>query len=41
MEQFRQGQIDASINLFDEALALDPRVEPYLWQRGLSLFYGT
>lgn len=33
MDEFRQGKIDSSIALFDEALALDARLEPYLWQR--------
>jgi hypothetical protein len=24
---------------FDRALALQPQLRPYLWQRGLSLYY--
>jgi lipoprotein NlpI len=24
---------------FDAALALQPQMRPYLWQRGLSLYY--
>lgn len=33
MEEFRQGKVQASIDLFDQALELDSRLEPYLWQR--------
>ncbi len=33
MEEFRQGKVKESIDLFDQALALDARLEPYLWQR--------
>jgi len=40
MQLFKTGDIDGSIELFDRALALDPSVRPYLWQRGLSLYYG-
>ena len=29
-----------SIQAFDEALHLDPAIRPYLWQRGLSLYYA-
>lgn len=33
MDEFRQGKIQESIELFDQALTLDSRLEPYLWQR--------
>jgi hypothetical protein len=33
MEEFRQGRIQESIDLFDQALAVDARLEPFLWQR--------
>lgn len=36
MDEFRQGKVQASIDFFDQALELDSRLEPYLWQR-----YGT
>lgn len=42
MEKFAAGHVDDSIEDFDAALALDPSIRPYLWQRGLSLYYvGT
>lgn len=40
MEAFRKGDVKGSIALFNEALELDPRQKPYLWQRGLSLYYA-
>ena len=37
-----QGDIEGSIADFDAALAARPSMRPYLWQRGLSLYYvGT
>ena len=32
--------MEGSIRDFDAALALSPRLRPYLWQRGLSLYYA-
>ena len=42
MEAFRRGNVDESISLFDKADALQPdgSLHPYLWQRGLSLYYA-
>lgn len=40
MVQFKQAQIAASIQDFDRAEQLDPTITPYLWQRGLSLYYA-
>lgn len=40
MGSFRRGNVASSVNEFDEALRLDPALRPYLWQRGLSLFYA-
>ena len=40
MVYFKLGQIAESIKDFDQAEALDPRIKPYLWQRGLSYYYG-
>lgn len=34
-----QGDVEGSVRYFDEALAADPALRPYLWQRGLSLYY--
>eukprot|EP00850_Spirogloea_muscicola_P011542 SM000072S21176 [mRNA] locus=s72:184737:187329:+ [translate_table: standard] len=41
MELFRKGDIAASLAEFDRVLELDPAQRPYLWQRGLSLYYAT
>ena len=40
MRSFRKGDVAGSIQAFDEALRLDPAIRPYLWQRGLSLYYA-
>jgi tetratricopeptide (TPR) repeat protein len=40
MDAFRRGDVALSISLFDGALALEPRLAPYLWQRGLALFFA-
>ncbi len=41
MDEFRQGKVQESLDLFDEALAMGGKaIEPYLWQRGLSLYYA-
>jgi len=39
MIEFRNGDIKHSLKLFDEAIKLKPTIKPYLWQRGLSLYY--
>ncbi|CAN0220957.1 unnamed protein product [Discosporangium mesarthrocarpum] len=41
MERFKAGQVEPSIADFDRAIQLQPGLEPYMWQRGLSLYYGT
>lgn len=40
MDEFRAGKVESSIELFDRALALEPSLLPFLWQRGLSYYYG-
>lgn len=40
MTQFKLGNIIESIEDFDQAEQLDPRLTPYLWQRGLSYYYA-
>ena len=40
MQSFRKGDVAASVKDFDEAMRLDPELRPYLWQRGLSLYYA-
>ena len=37
---FRAGSIDSSIADFDRAIALEPRLAPHHWQRGISLYYA-
>lgn len=38
MAAFSAGNVERSIALFDEAIAVKPASQPYLWQRGLSLY---
>lgn len=40
MVNFKLAKIDKSIADFDRAEALEPRLLPYLWQRGLSYYYA-
>jgi len=39
MNRFRDDDVEGSIEAFDAALAARPAIRPYLWQRGLSLYY--
>ncbi|CAI7780809.1 unnamed protein product [Closterium sp. NIES-53] len=39
MQLFIENEVEASLAEFEAALELDPAQIPYLWQRGLSLFY--
>lgn len=39
MQLFTQGDVAGSLQEFDRALELDASQRPYLWQRGLSLYY--
>jgi hypothetical protein len=39
MEKFAAGDVEGSVRDFDAALAAKPSMRPYLWQRGLSLYY--
>ncbi|CAI5510659.1 unnamed protein product [Closterium sp. Naga37s-1] len=39
MQLFIENEVEASLAEFEAALELDPSQIPYLWQRGLSLFY--
>jgi lipoprotein NlpI len=36
---YAQGDVVESVERFDAALEANPRIRPYLWQRGLSLYY--
>ena len=40
MERFRNNRIGESIEDFDRAGKLEPRIVPHLWQRGISLYYA-
>lgn len=40
MIRFKLADIDGSIQDFDTAEQLDASLTPYLWQRGLSLYYA-
>lgn len=40
MRQFRTGDVAGSIEAFDRALQAEPALDPYLWQRGISLYYA-
>lgn len=40
MVHFKLAKIDESIRDFDTAERLDPSINPYLWQRGLSYYYA-
>lgn len=39
-EAFRANQIEESIKQFDRAIAIEPRLKPHHWQRGISLYYA-
>lgn len=39
MAKFQAGDVAGSVRDFDAALAARPAIRPYLWQRGLSLYY--
>jgi tetratricopeptide (TPR) repeat protein len=40
MARFRLADIAGSIEDFDRAIELEPRLEPYHWQRGISYYYA-
>ncbi|GIL70077.1 hypothetical protein Vretimale_3352 [Volvox reticuliferus] len=39
MNKFRLNQVEASVEDFDRVIELAPQMRPYMWQRGLSLYY--
>lgn len=41
MQAFRQGHIEESIAFFDKAEQAEPKLDPFLWQRGLSYYYAN
>jgi len=40
MSAFASGDVKRSIDIYDAILVNDPKRKPYLWQRGLSLYYA-
>ena len=40
MQAFSAGKVEESIALFDSVIEEKPAAKPYLWQRGLSLYYA-
>jgi lipoprotein NlpI len=40
MQQFQAAHIKEAIGDFDRAIEVDPRQAPYLWQRGIALYYA-
>jgi len=40
MSAFAAGDVERSVQIYDAVIAADPRRIPYLWQRGLSLYYA-
>jgi hypothetical protein len=40
MDRFRAGRVADSVADADTALRLNPDLAPYLWQRGISLYYA-
>ena len=40
MAAFARGDVDKSIEIYDDMILNEPRRKPYLWQRGLSLYYA-
>ena len=38
VQQFKRGEVTESIASFDQAMTIDPKLTPYLWQRGLALY---
>lgn len=38
MRAFREGRVAESLDQFDRAITIEQRIEPYLWQRGISQY---
>eukprot|EP00198_Chlamydomonas_reinhardtii_P001510 XP_001690846.1 predicted protein [Chlamydomonas reinhardtii] len=39
MDKFRRNEVEGSVEDFDRVIQLAPSMKPYMWQRGLSLYY--
>lgn len=40
MSAFASNKVEESVEIYDSIIRDDPRRKPYLWQRGLSLYYA-
>ena len=40
MQAFSEGKVEESIERYDSVIEANPQLKPYLWQRGLSLYYA-
>ena len=40
MSAFASNKVEQSVDIYDSIIKDDPRRKPYLWQRGLSLYYA-
>ena len=40
MRLFKDNKVEESVEAFDDVIKAQPGARPYLWQRGLSLFYA-
>lgn len=40
VDDFAQARIDESVRGFDRVVQLSPQSAPYLWQRGIALYYA-
>ena len=40
MSAFASNKVEQSVEIYDAIITDDPRRKPYLWQRGLSLYYA-
>ncbi|KAL1529109.1 hypothetical protein AB1Y20_000069 [Prymnesium parvum] len=40
MATFAEGRVEEALELYDAILAANPAARPYLWQRGLALYYA-
>jgi len=39
VKQFRLGEVERSLTCFDRIIEVSPLSKPFLWQRGISLYY--
>jgi lipoprotein NlpI len=39
MSAFASNKVEESVTIYDAIIMEDPKRKPFLWQRGLSLYY--